>query len=318
MRKVELGEYTWFLQALLLFHTPALFLMMVAISLFPSLGDPSFSPYILFLVLCSFSLIPYWLQGRFARACSRAEQAMKFPTQWITELLVVRTAADEASAALIACQIGAWLLHRLLKLLLLPALAVQQLREKFNKPNIVLKLTFITLLYLYLDLIINALYMLAPSLGPWWWNPLRYFNSVLSFLMLPVTSIVLLALTVGPLMMSFLLGIKLALGYIYLDVAVEAAQSGHPTIYQFGLRSDLKGRIETWLNHSITCQAEEIVAAITAWIKTAATKSSQPRATLAIVTFDDTQTERNRVGKWVNLWGKESYLMSQINPTMVR
>jgi alpha/beta hydrolase family protein len=59
------------------------------------------------------------------RSCLKMGDAMRLRSERLPQLLLVRTAADEASAALILFQIGNWLMQKILAMTLLPLLIVE-------------------------------------------------------------------------------------------------------------------------------------------------------------------------------------------------
>jgi hypothetical protein len=131
------------------------------------------------------------------------------------------------------------------------------------------------------------------------------FAGVLVFLSIGV----LMALAAGPVLMSLAVGLRLALSYLLLSVAVEPAPSGSHTIFQFGFRGDLKDRVKTMLNHSIAYQSPEIISAITDWIThVVPSETAKPEAIVVILPFGDARRADAMVGTRKHFWGKESPL----------
>jgi len=81
------------------------------------IGIPSF--------LCFAGAI--WLVSTFESRCMTIAKEMALPYKVLPALLLVRTAADEASIMLVMCQVGSWLLRRITDLIVLPVLIAERL-----------------------------------------------------------------------------------------------------------------------------------------------------------------------------------------------
>jgi pimeloyl-ACP methyl ester carboxylesterase len=226
-----------------------------------------------------------------SNSCDKMLRVMRMPTPLKTPLLIVRTAADEATGALMACQVGIWIKDKVTVLMLLPSYLLQRVGRKIE--SLITGDTtesrgakaFIKGMFGPGVTVLLVLFVLLPILVPVV-EVVTYFKVAILFRrgeLLPgltdlpmilvaihLIELLIFAMAVplifAPALMSFVTGPALALAYIYLDIYVEPAPPGRYTIYQFGLRSDLQERVRTWLNHSISYEAPEIIRAIIGWI----------------------------------------------------
>lgn len=348
----------------------------------------------LLLISCLFPLlIIRWVGTSFRKRCFDLTDRLKLPT--LQPQLIVRAAADEASAALGSCQVGIWLIHKALGVMLLPVLFAEKvvsaaphnayehmrlsflvfisamttllgaelyqnysLLEKFasklgllgkdilmqsfcflsmwsvvrlsekvrlsskrvpTEAILVVMIAELVLLFpvqmgivllmsfskdtavklsflvsdsgigMYLAMLLVTVLMLlgtiylykrfykltiwlaaAPLYLGYFIILSMYFYFLDSRIGSPLWAIfivMILPALIAPFLTMMVLGVRLALSYIYLDLSVEPAPPGSHTIHQFGFRGDLKDRVKSSLNHSIAYEACEIIEGISAWIR---------------------------------------------------
>jgi pimeloyl-ACP methyl ester carboxylesterase len=208
---------------------------------------------LLFLIVFTPHALNHWL-----RFCHSIAEATKLPQSPSPAILLVRTAADEASVGLVLCQFGVWIVSKAWLILMLPYLAFaiamtreQDLKEKAGNPqnkesnnstssSPIGDIPFIP---------IGLLCLFAVGLVG------HYALEILS------------VITVGSLLMLLIVGPALAFSHFFLDVSVEPSPPGIHTIRQFGFRGDIQQQIKAWFNHSLPYQTPEIIATIDAWLR---------------------------------------------------
>lgn len=247
-----------------------------------------------FILLSMFTIVLIGVMALFIgpNLSKRASGVMRLTNPLTCPTLIVRTAADEASGALMASQLGMWIIDKLTIVTLLPSYASRAIIDRISNSTcsntrfgrvviLVLRLVgpLITVLLAiaYLGMIEAVLFSLFEETVEFIVSMSRkselnflaailLANKVFPYALTLAFIMIISSILVGPALMSFVTGPILSLVYLYVDIYVEAAPPGIYTVAQFGLRSDLKSRVRTLLNHSVAYQSPEIIIEIVNWI----------------------------------------------------
>jgi hypothetical protein len=180
----------------------------------------------------------------------------------------VRTPADEASAALITAQAGLWIMNKILTVIMITMMPIEWLVSKIAKQSLV-KAFAVLLVLLGVSIPVMVITWIVTLYG----GAFLFLAVLLSIPFISLCIIVLIStaitapLAFSGLLMTFMMGPRLALSLIYLDVAAEPAPPGIHTINQSGFRADSLEQIKASLNHSIGYQAPEIIGGIVDWVR---------------------------------------------------
>jgi hypothetical protein len=112
-----------------------------------------------------------WLLTRFKKTVLRMVSTMSYDTEILPPSFIVRTAGDEASAALTLCQVGTWLMAKYQELLMVPLLLAEVMVSKIGKRFLVAQRPPASLVYAG-DLLIGFTFFLILCL------PLVFINTV--------------------------------------------------------------------------------------------------------------------------------------------
>ncbi|MDI3465635.1 MAG: hypothetical protein OJF50_004456 [Nitrospira sp.] len=262
-----------------LFLTAAHFNLLTFAGLDPVVWDASrsfildnFVPNASFLAGLSW-LLAFGLVRWLDRMAASVEQTMKTPSPILIPLLLVRTAADEASIALTLFQVANWIMSKLLASIIWPASTARRLQENHKWVKWLRWSIFLVplLFMIYVDFNIDPLesIFMGIFLGSMTILGLPIiFPSLITFLMSALIGPFLLIIyIIASLAISGFIGPRFAFAHIFLSVITEASPLGNHTICQFGFQSDLKEPVRGRLSHSLTYEATEILDNITEWVR---------------------------------------------------